>query len=79
MRKVFNTVLNTIPIFFSKYASSCIAVRGSDERRIRTYCFYVSRNYETLIKDYTFYGITGTILRPFIKGTVYESVVFMPK
>jgi len=31
MYKVFNTVLHTIPTFFSKYPNTCIAVQGSDK------------------------------------------------
>lgn len=65
MYKVFNTVLHTIPTFFSKHPDSCIAVKGSDKRRIRVYCNYVSRHYETLSSEYVFYGGTGTILTPF--------------
>ena len=79
MRKVFNTVLHTIPTFFSKYPETCIVVEGSDDRRIMAYCTYVSRNYGTLSKEYSFYGVSGTIFRPFKVGTVYDRVVFLPK
>ena len=54
-------------------------VQGSDERRKRAYSNFVTRNYETLIRDYMFFGVTGTIFTPFIKGTVYDQVVFLPK
>lgn len=79
MWKVFNTVLHTIPTFFSKHTKAGIMVSGSDQRRIKAYCMHVSRNYETLTQEYTFYGTTGTSLTPFVKGTVYERVVFLPK
>ena len=79
MYKVFNTVLHTIPTFFSKYPDTCIAVQGSDKRRIKAYCMYVSKNYENLSTEYTFYGVTGTIFTPFKVGTVYDQVVFLPK
>ena len=79
MRKVFNTVLHTIPIFFSKYNDTCVAVQGNDERRKRAYFSFVSRNYETLIEDYMFYGVIGSIFTPFKKGTTYDQVVFLPK
>lgn len=79
MRKVFNTVLHTIPTFFSKYPNTCIVVEGSDDRRTKAYCMYVSRNYGALSKEYVFYGVTGTIFTPFEEGTVYERVVFLPK
>ena len=78
MRKVFNTVLYTIPTFFSKYENCCVIVEGSDKRRIKAYCMYVSRNLATLNQEYSFYGVTGTIFTPFKKRTVYEKVVFMP-
>ena len=78
MRKVFNTVLHTIPIFFSKYPKTCIVVEGSDNKRIRIYCNYVSRNYETLTEEYTFYGVTGSEITSFVTGTIYKTVVFLP-
>ncbi len=79
MYKVFNTVLHTITTFFSKYPDTCIAVQGSDDRRIKAYCMYVSRNYTDLSSKYTFYGVTGTIFTPFKVGTIYDRVVFLPK
>ena len=79
MRMAFNTVLYTIPTFFSIYSDTCVVVQGSDERRKRAYSNFVTRNYETLIRDYMFFGVTGTIFTPFIKGTVYDQVVFLPK
>lgn len=79
MWKVFNTVLHTVPEFFKQYGDSCISVRGSDDRRIKLYCLYVSKNYEQLSKEFNFFGVTNGNLVPFKKGIVYDSVVFYPK
>ena len=46
----FNTVLYTIPTFFSIYSDTCVVVQGSDERRKRAYSNFVTRNYETFNK-----------------------------
>ncbi len=81
MRKVFNTVLNTIPKFFQKNKNTAIWVRGSDSaenykkickpnctkncddicknfnRRIKTYRYFVDKNFVALSKDYIFFGL----------------------
>jgi len=77
--KVFNTVLHSIPLFFSKNLGSCLIVSGSDIRRTRLYNMYVTRNYETLTHDYAFYGIKRNILAEFVNGQLYNSIVIVPK
>jgi hypothetical protein len=105
---VFNTVLNTIPMFFESFGDAAIIVRGSDStdefeaicrevcekksceekcrkrhQRIRTYCAYVSREYDTLIKEYDFFGgldsENGTVIERFIKNKKYEFVLLIKK
>lgn len=80
MRKVFSTVLNTIPRFFKKNPNAAIWVQGSDSqedfkrkcerickkkcdkfcknfnRRIKTYRYYVDKNFSELSKEYIFFG-----------------------
>ncbi len=82
MRKVFRTVLNTVPTFFREHKDAAIWVQGSDSadkfkelcevnckkncenicknfnRRIKTYRYYVDKNFVELSKVYTFYGLT---------------------
>ena len=83
MRKVFSTVLNTVPQFFKDNNDSAIWVQGSDSaedykikcevkctkkckevcknynRRIKTYKYYVDRNFSELSKEYLFFGYTN--------------------
>lgn len=83
MRKVFSTVLNTVPEFFKEYNNAGIWVQGSDSaegykrkceinctkkckakcknynRRIKTYKYYVDRNFTELSKEYIFFGYTN--------------------
>lgn len=80
MRKVFSTVLNTVPKFFKDNEDAAIWVQGSDSaddfkqicevnctkncddvcknfnRRIKTYRYYVNRNFFELSKEYIFFG-----------------------
>lgn len=82
MRKVFSTVLNSVPKFFSTNKDSVIWVQGSDSteefkknckidckkncdeickkfnRRIKTYRYYVDKNFVELSKEYIFFGFT---------------------
>lgn len=106
--KVFNTVLNTIPVFFQSFADAAVMVRGSDSsdefeqgcrenckkqlcedvcrkkhQRIRLYCSYVSKEYDSLIKEYDFFGgietQDGTVIEKFIKNKRYISVILLKK
>lgn len=103
---VFNTVLNTVPMFFESFGDAAIMVSGSDStaefeqeckkickkkscvdicrkrhQRIRTYCAYVSREYDTLIQDYVFFGgienQDGTVIERFVKNKKYDSVLLI--
>lgn len=80
MRKVFSTVLNTVPKFFKEHHDAAIWVQGSDSsenyktncetnctkncngicknynRRIKTYKYYINRNFVELSKSYIFFG-----------------------
>lgn len=80
MRKVFSTVLDSVPKFFSENDNAAILVQGSDSavdfkikckktctkkcgeacknfnRRIKTYRYYVDRNFVKLSKEYVFFG-----------------------
>lgn len=78
-RKVFNTVLNTIPDFFEKNENTALLVSGSDERRLRIYCGYVSKHLHELELTYRFYGFSNDKLVRFQQGNLYDSVVFFPK
>lgn len=77
---VFNTVLNTVPLFFNSNPEAVIVVSGSDghtdfikdclpscekkcndickkfQRRIKTYRYYVDKNFEALCQDFIFFG-----------------------
>ncbi len=50
-------------------------------QRIRTYCAYVSREYDALIQDYDFFGgITtqdGTVIERFMKNKKYDLVLLV--
>lgn len=95
MRKVFSTVLNTVPKFFSENKEAAIWVQGSDSteefktkcaltcnknckgnckkynRRIKTYRYYVDKNFVELSKEYIFFGL--------IQGDNPELVQYVPK
>ncbi len=64
MRKVFSTVLNTVPKFFSEYKESAIWVQGSDsaedfkskcEVSCKKKCTDNCKNYNRRIKAYRYY------------------------
>lgn len=101
---VFNTVLNTIPIFFENYPGHLIMVSGSDSgadfinrckpdcrkkcldeecknqnRRINVYTRYVNKNYDELIKEYTFLGGNEDAVEPFEKDKKYDTVFVYKK
>lgn len=84
MRKVFSTVLNTVPKFFKENEDAAIWMQGSDSaedfkklcevdckkncenicknfsRRIKTYRYYVNKNFVELSKEYIFFGFIDT-------------------
>lgn len=79
MRQVYNTVLSTIPIFFHQYPDRFIFVTGSDNRRKKLYCHYVSKNFETYSQEYSFYGLNNgtSVFTPFEPFETYEGVLFL--
>lgn len=107
--RVFNTVLNTVPVFFEKFPDSVLFVSGSDSkaeyaeacmkdckkkcttacknqhRRIKTYCHYINKNYDTLSRDYDFQGgihceITKTTsVSPYDHNVKYDVVLVSKK
>ena len=96
MRKVFSTVLNTIPKFFNENENAAIWVQGSDSasdykelcetnckkkckdicknfnRRIKTYRYYVDKNFVELSKEYIIFGLNDG-KNPFLVQYVPES------
>ncbi len=54
MRIIFNTVINTIPLFFHQNPDSALFVSGSEEKRTKVYCHYVSKNFETYSQQFSF-------------------------
>ncbi|MDN3676293.1 hypothetical protein QWY90_03095 [Flavobacterium paronense] len=91
MRIVFNTVLSTVPMFFSKNEEAVIIVSGSDsheefinhclpnckkkcvahcknfQRRIKTYRYYVDKNFEDLSVAYIFFGRNKSKANTFVQ------------
>lgn len=86
MRKVFSTVLNTVPLFFKTHNDDAIWIQGSDSsnefkeeckvdckkgcdiengecknfnRRIKTYRYYINKNFTNLIREYIIFGYTN--------------------
>lgn len=107
MRKVFSTVLNTIPHFFRNHKNVAIWVQGSDStaefvneckktctkgcnkeqcknfnRRIRTYRYYVNKNFKDLIKEYVIFGFTNeetSTLVQYIPENDYTGIMIFKK
>ena len=79
MYLVFNTVLQTIPIFFSKYKYSAIHVAGSDKIRHLVYHRFINQRYVELIMKYEFYGSLDGIILIYDIGTIYDYIVVIPK
>ena len=82
MRKVFNTVLSSVPKFFEAHKSAGIWVTGSDEKRTKIYCFYVNRNFEQLYDDYLFYGYLKDAepnLLPYAPKITYNGILVFKK
>ena len=82
MRKVFNTVLSTVPKFFEVYKNAGIWVTGSDEKRTKIYCYYVDRHFEALNNDYLFYGYlkdANPNLMPYTPYTTYNGILVFKK
>lgn len=98
MYTVFNTVLNSVPDFFSTNPDGILYVAGSDsseeyrqnclqtckkplkctevcrkeDRRIKTYCNYVDKNFETLSTEYIFFGRNKTIHEKFVQYVPWQ-------
>lgn len=91
MRIVFNTVLSTVPMFFTNNEDAVIIVSGSDshdefindclptckkkclehcknyQRRIKTYRYYVDKNFEDLSAEYIFFGRNKSKANTFVQ------------
>ncbi len=76
---VFNTVLNTIPIFFKNFENSAIHVKGSDEIRHLAYHRFINQRYKKLILEYEFYGSQNGTIQSYEVGTIYDYIVVLPK
>lgn len=79
MRIVFNTVLYTIPIFFTQYPECCIHVTGSDIKRKRIYSNFVSKHYETFRDEFSFFGLNKNVIMPFERYSLYDGVFLFKK
>jgi hypothetical protein len=62
---------------------NCNSICRKKHQRIRTYCSYVSREYDSLLKEFEFYGgiqtRDGTVIERFMKNALYESVLLIKK
>lgn len=106
MRKVFNTVLNTVPKFFQKNENAAIWVQGSDSgyefkrkcqenckkncdyicknfnRRIKTYQYYIDKNFVELSKKYKIFGFSNynnSHLTQYIPKSEYLGILIYKK
>ena len=60
---VFNTVLHSIPIFFSKFENATIHIKGSDKVRHTAYHRFINQRYRELFLEYELYGsLKGEVL-----------------
>lgn len=76
---VFNTVLHTIPIFYSKLGNAAIHVRGADDIRHRAYDRFIDKRYDELIGEYLFYGSVAGVVTEYERGTIYDYIIVLPK
>jgi hypothetical protein len=64
-------------------SKSCKEICRKKHQRIRTYCSYVTREYETLIQGYEFFGGVeiqdDTVIEHFKKNKFYNSVLLVKK
>ncbi|GAA3654264.1 DUF6934 family protein [Flavivirga jejuensis] len=106
MRKVFSTVLNTIPKFFKENEEASIWIQGSDSahkfkelceanckknceelcknfnRRIKTYRYYINKNFVALSKEYILFGLKNekkAILTQYIPNNEYVGILVFKK
>lgn len=106
MRSVMNTVLSTIPLFFSEYPYDTIAIQGSDsgaefemqckqtctnkrcsatcrnaDRRIKSYRYFVNKNYDELKESYVFSGYIRALQQKFsyMPDVKYDAVFVSKK
>jgi len=99
MRRVFNTVLSTVPLFFATNPHDVIVVRGSDsdkeaalrcfatcrkgcveycknaDRRIRTYRYFVEKNFAALVREYVIFGSYRDDIDDFVRYVPGEDYV----
>lgn len=103
MRKVFSTVLNTVPKFFKENNDSAIWVQGSDgaedymincqitckknckeecrnfNRRIKTYKYYIDKNFVELSKEYIFFGYLNGDFVQYVPNNEYIGILVFKK
>jgi len=79
MFMVFNTILHTIPIFFSKMNNTAIHIKGADKVRHIAYHRFLNQRYDELINEYYFYGSLNRVIYPYEKGTIYDYIVALIK
>ena len=103
MRKVFSTVLDSVPKFFKENSEAAILVEGSDSvvdfmskcektcskrcdkicknfnRRIKTYRYYVDRNFVELSKEYLFFGIINDDIVQYVPNSEYSGILVFKK
>jgi hypothetical protein len=64
-------------------SKSCKEICRKKHQRIRTYCSYVTREYETLSQAYEFFGGVeiqdDTVIEHFKKNKFYNSVLLVKK
>lgn len=63
--------------------NNCDNICQKKHQRIRTYCSYVSREYDALIQTYDFFGGAqrqdDTVIERFIRNKFYDSVLLVKK
>lgn len=103
MRKVFSTVLNTVPEFFKANRTAAIWIQGSDSeedykmkcktncskncdkecknfnRRIKTYKYFVDRNFNKLSKEYIFFGYLDGDFVQYVPDNEYIGILVSKK
>ena len=53
VKKVFYTVVSTLSIFFSKYPTYTVHIKGSDDRRTKLYVSLIARHWQEISQLYS--------------------------